>query len=731
MKKLNKFLYILLFGLFIFPQISLGAECNPASLSPIQYREKSETVKNTQLCLQKLGFKISEATGYFGKETMQAIKDYYTTWYGKWNGLRLGTLGIQKIKTSLTTTTTPISSNFSLIKFNSSEEYKTYLETNSNDNQIYNYGLIRGMVAVPTAPTNSIDDKSATYQSSTGAVAVDRYSSTNNQVLNIDEPDIAKTNGQTIFYKSYSNNNACPAGAMCTKPLVASSSGKISLIKALPVNQLSVESKINLDGYYYSSGDLLLNNNILIVLENKKVKSYDVSNTKDPKEKWSLDLDEKTTIEDARLKDGKIYLITKSSVNDYKNCPITILKNGTTSLSLGCNDIYHPTQAMAIDTNYTAISINPTDGSVINKLSFLGSSSSSTIYMSENNLYVAYNYSEDQLKYYLNFLKEKGTDLFPTTLISKLEKVSAYDISSSSKWTELQNELNKYYNSLSSDDNLRITNEFNNRLTDYSKTHFRDLEKTAIVKIGLNNLDIVSTGNVPGKLLNQFSVDEYNNNLRVAVTIGGTWNLLGSRTTSTNDIYVLDDKLSTIGSIKDLGTTERIYSARFIGNRGYLVTFRQTDPFYVLDLSIPTAPAMKGELKIPGYSAYLHPITDNIILGVGKENSQVKLSLFDVTSPENPTEISKYSLTDYWTEVESNHHAFLLDKTHNVFFIPASQGGYIFSYKENKLTLVKTIKDYNIKRAVYINDYLYMLGDDKMTVLDENSWEKVGELEIK
>ncbi|MDD5639347.1 MAG: beta-propeller domain-containing protein [Candidatus Pacebacteria bacterium] len=731
MKKIFSLLCLIFFGLIILPQISLAA-CDLNKLSPIEYKEKNEVVKNAQLCLQELGFKISEATGYYGQETMKAIKSFYTSWYGSWSGLRLGNLGIQNLKKTFKSSEN--SGVFSMIKFSSSNEYKEYLKDNSSNNLNYGSGIIRTVDSfiAPTAPApTGAEEKSS--NSSLSAQTIDRYSSTNNQVLNIDEPDIVKTNGQTIFYKNYLRQTSnCPSGAMCDAKILVPVLGnsQVSIINALPISNLSLDSKINIPSNFYNAGNLLLSNNTLIVFENSKIKGYDVSNTKEPKEKWTIDLDEKTTIVNSRLKDGKIYLVTQSPTNNYKTCPISILKSNNNNLVIPCNDIYHPSFSMEIDSNFTAMSINPDDGKISNSLSFLGSSSSQ-IYVSENNLYVAYSYSENQLNFYLNFLKEKATDLFPSSLISKIEKISNYDISNASKISELQIEINKYYNSLDSDENLRATNEFNNRLTDYLKTHIRELEKTAIVKIGLNDFKINNTGIVPGKLLNQFSLDEYENNLRVAVTIGGTWNIFGAQTESVNDIYVLNEALNIAGTIKDLGITERIYSVRFIEKRGYLVTFRQTDPFYVLDLSNPASPQVKGQLKIPGYSSYLHPISDNIILGVGEENNKVKLSLFNVASPENPTEISKYNLDEYWTEVNSNHHAFLLDKTHNIFFIPASQGGYIFSYKNNELSLKKTSKDYNIDRAVYINDYLYMLGDNKVTVFDENTWEKVKELEIK
>ena len=163
----------------------------------------------------------------------------------------------------------------------------------------------------------------------------------------------------------------------------------------------------------------------------------------------------------------------------------------------------------------------------------------------------------------------------------------------------------------------------------------------------------------------------------------------------------------------------------------YVVTFRQIDPFYVLDLSNPSKPELKGELKIPGYSSYLHPLTNDSILGIGKEGSKVKLSLFDVSDPSDPQEVSKYMLDEYWSEAVNNHHAFLLDKKHGIFFIPGGKGAYIFSYDDNKLTLTKALSKTGIKRALYIDDYLYIIGNTEISVINENDWTEVNNLELE
>ena len=184
------------------------------------------------------------------------------------------------------------------------------------------------------------------------------------------------------------------------------------------------------------------------------------------------------------------------------------------------------------------------------------------------------------------------------------------------------------------------------------------------------------------------------------------------------------------GKLRGNISLQLIYSARFIGNRGYLVTFKQIDPFFVVDLSNPRKPEVSGQLKIPGYSSYLHPLADNLILGVGKEDQTVKLSLFDVSNPSEPKEVGRYVLSEYWTEILSTHRAFLHDSKHRVFFVPGSAGGYVMSYENNNLVLRKAVSQINAKRAVYIDDYLYIVGDNEIRVIDEKSWVESATLDL-
>jgi uncharacterized secreted protein with C-terminal beta-propeller domain len=180
--------------------------------------------------------------------------------------------------------------------------------------------------------------------------------------------------------------------------------------------------------------------------------------------------------------------------------------------------------------------------------------------------------------------------------------------------------------------------------------------------------DYRSSGSVKGFLLGQFSMSENEGHLRVASTTEATWRepLPGQESESRVTVFAEQgDRLEQVGLVTGLGKGERIYAVRFMGSTGYVVTFRQVDPLYVLDLSDPTNPTVAGELKILGYSAYLHPVGDGLLLGIGQDataEGQVlgtQVSLFDVSNPANPTLLDRRPLAQGWSEAEYDHHAFL------------------------------------------------------------------------
>jgi len=176
--------------------------------------------------------------------------------------------------------------------------------------------------------------------------------------------------------------------------------------------------------------------------------------------------------------------------------------------------------------------------------------------------------------------------------------------------------------------------------------------------------EYLASGSVDGHLLDQFSLSEHAGHLRVAVTDGD-----GGGSVSQSAVVVLErrgDRLVVVGRVDGLGAGERIYAVRFIGDRGFVVTFRQVDPLYALDLSDPTAPRLTGELKIPGYSSYLHPVGEHLLLGVGQDATEdgrvtgAQVSLFDVSDPADPVRVAQLPLGEGGgSEVEWDHRAFL------------------------------------------------------------------------
>ena len=367
------------------------------------------------------------------------------------------------------------------------------------------------------------------------------------------------------------------------------------------------------------------------------------------------------------------------------------------------------------------------------------------------------------------------------------------------------------------------------------------MQKTIVHKISVSNgkVEYRAHGEVPGTPLNQFSMDEHKGYFRIATTTSNFGGFGGvttgvavqtsgqqianveevksdtssggitieenqqlvkpaasapttsseiappqpERPSTLNHIYVLDSGMNIAGKLEDLAPGESIYSARFIGDRAYLVTFKKIDPLFVIDLSNPAAPRVLGKLKIPGYSDYLHPYDENHIIGIGKEAVEakegnfawyqgVKLALFDVSDVENPKEVAKYNIGDRGTDSEAlhEHKAFLFSREKNLLVIPVLlaeineekypqgvpdftygdftfQGAYVIELTaENGFVLkgrITHVKDdsieksgyyysgpYSVRRSLYINNQLYTLSDKLIKINDLSDLKDVKEVEL-
>lgn len=587
-----------------------------------------------------------------------------------------------------------------------------------------------------------------------------RVSETNVRTAGIDEPDIVKTDGGHIYFSReasyYLRDMPMPAvdvperdgdedGVVESRVEMVSGSEPVRFPRPEPRSRevtdffsVAADGTVSPGGGIETSGEMLLFGDMLVSFsaDGQRIIGYTIADRDEPEELWTIRLDDGSGLVEARKSGDSLYLVERTWASADIPCPIRPMTSSSGRLEIPCIDIYRPGRTAPVDSIFTVVSVDPRTGQTLDDLSFVGASGASVVYMSPEHLYITYPEAADPVALMLGFFEENG-ELLSGNFLQNLKRLAGYDLGLEAKLAELSRILGNEFQYRDADERLRIENEMRNRMTDYRKKHLRDQESTGIVKITLDDLSITANGSVPGSPLNDFSLDEYEGNLRIVTTVGGrgsgVWfaGISMGAVESENDVYVLDRNLRKRGEVLGLGLDERVYSARFIGERGYVVTFRETDPFYILDLSDPDDPEMTGELKIPGYSSYLHPLGSDRILGIGKEDANVKLSLFDVSDDDDPREIAKYTLDEYWSEAVSNHRAFLADTDHEVFFLPGGKGGYVFSYDGDELVLEVAVAASRVKRALYIGDVLHIVGEEAIASYDENTWERIGELDVK
>ncbi len=284
--------------------------------------------------------------------------------------------------------------------------------------------------------------------------------------------------------------------------------------------------------------------------------------------------------------------------------------------------------------------------------------------------------------------------------------------------------------------------------------------QTEIRKVSYKDGKLDGTGHavIDGVINDSFSIDEYDGFLRVVTTIrenddtsGGVNPLLRIDSASdassqvedsSNALYILDQDLKEIGKLENLAEGEKVYSARFMGDTCYFVTYKQVDPLFSVDLSDPKKPRVLGELKIPGFSDYLHPYGEGLLLGIGMDVEEdgatvngVKLSMFDISDPKNVEEVHKTVLEEcYSTDVSYNYRAAFVDVEKNLIGFPGyqeQQEYYIYSYdKEKGFTCVfeKKLSGYSEVRGLYAGERFYLVTEATVESYRLDNFEKVDDV---
>ncbi len=261
----------------------------------------------------------------------------------------------------------------------------------------------------------------------------------------------------------------------------------------------------------------------------------------------------------------------------------------------------------------------------------------------------------------------------------------------------------------------------------YVKTESR--YETAIILYDIKDGVITekASGTIPGSLLNQFSIDEYNGYYRF-VTTDNSWtqtiytdglDRYEYDSSESNGLYILNGNLELVGYVDELAKDENVKSVRFDGDVAYFVTFRQVDPLFTVDLSNPENPKIMSELKIPGFSSYLHKFGEGRLLGLGFDADEdtgwtkgLKLSMFDTSDPYNVTEKHKLILEENWSEAIYNHKAILVSVEKNLIAFPAEDGYFVYGYNDES--------GFFLKNEVEVDDYYYYIGASRGLFIGDN-----------
>ncbi|MBU3904926.1 MAG: beta-propeller domain-containing protein [Nanoarchaeota archaeon] len=637
-------------------------------------------------------------------------------------------------------------------KFSTCTEMKEFIKTNFEADGYYRTYAIEGEMTVTTGAT----------ESTSGSAASTDYSTTNIQVEGVDEADIVKNDGKYIYVVS---------------------GKKVVIVNAYPVENAEILSEIDFD---YQPHEIFINGDKLIVFGNENynydsqkmfIKTYDLSNRSAPVLERNLTID--GNYYDSRMIGDYVYSISTNHIYSYTDDIRTpeVYENGIKT-TCACSDVYYfdvPDYSYQF-TTILALDTQDVEEDVSTQVFLMGSAQN--LYVSQDNIYTTYSKRISNTEYKRKMVDQVYVPILPEDIVNKIYEIREMNISQYSQEYEIDLLINQYVRNL--EVNSTLHEEIQNRLTEFRKQINKELQKSVIHKISIDekNIEYMGQGDVPGYILNQFSMDEFNDNFRVATTTGSFW---WGGSEQVNNVYVLNSDLEIIGETEDLAPGERIYSARFIGNRAYLVTFRQVDPFYVIDLSEPTNPEVLGYLKIPGFSNYLHPYDENHIIGIGKETvggndifawqQGVKISLFDVTDVSNPVQKSKYVIGHRGTDsiALDEHKAFLFDKEKGFLTIPiwlslvneseypegipdwASgkrvwNGLYVLDINledgiqyRGRITHENETEDYNyykyqysdsILRSLYMDDVLYTISNRKIKMNNLNSIEEINEISL-
>lgn len=599
------------------------------------------------------------------------------------------------------TKNTSVPENKNILKtVGSKENLIALLEYNS---KLYGYLWTDRFVAAEDS--NVTDKEEAAQQVPQEAGASQDHSDTNVQVEGVQEGDIIKNDGKYIYIKT---------------------GEKLKIIDSNPLNP-KIVSTVNVPENTSISEIYISGNKLVVIGQNNYyyiMKEY---------EKSAVPAEDKTVdyIMPPRYYDDR----TNVLVYDISNVEKPVLQ-----------------RELLLDGNYLS-------GREINGYLYMVTTKYLNIY---------YDRQDVSLPYYTNVLKNEKHEFtyddikyFPNYIDSRYMYTAGINLNDSSVEPDVDVYLGGSDTIYVSEDSLYAavadySYDYNIKQTELYSPGYSTSTVVYKYELEKGNIKVATQGEVPGTIINQFSMDEHEGMLRIATTTGEVWN-----ETSKNNMYILDENLKLKGKLEGLAPGERIYSTRFAGDRVYMVTFRQVDPLYVIDASDPSNPRAAGMLKIPGYSTYLHIVDEKHILGFGYDtkvsewggivNGGFKMSLFNVSDIKNPKETFTEVIGEQGTysELLYNHKALMFSLNKGIMAFPINStaenyktdfnGAYVYNVSLDNISYKTKISHmdsdnylygYEVKRIIYIGDFIYTFSENEMQIHSITTNKKINELNI-
>lgn len=540
-----------------------------------------------------------------------------------------------------------------------------------------------------TSSTASRTERAAEYGGSAGgqdAVEMDAGTPTAEsgmettvQVAGVDEPDFVKTDGNHLYY----------AGSRWRDAV------NTTIISDLP--DMAFAENLS------ARGDLLYQNGTLVVLGDEAVTAYDVTGDS-ATQQWTRELDH--GVRTARMVDGDLVLVLSDRVDRGGPCPI----RPAAGITVPCTGIYYPGFAVDVDATYTVMRVDGESGDIGDETAFVGSPSAE-VYISGEQVYVAYTRSEPESEVVMDFLLNHASIDAETR--DRLETVDGYELSERARQAEIEHVMEQW---MADDEDRRETIEA--EFEQYVEDRKREIETTTLVALD-ETLDVTGEETVPGRVTDRTHLHSNGDRFAAITRI----NPRGFPADTTYDLTVLDQELQSADRNTDI-VDERIRAARFAGKRLYI---SGGDTLTGYDI---TSGEETVQLEDTG-AQYLHPVSEDTLLAVDRLEQEVEevqqddrlarvriggnitVSLVDTAAA---TVRDTAVLDDRWSQVSHDMHAFQHDTERQEFFLPAGRSGYVGTYGDG--ISVTSVNASDASRAFFIGDHLYTVSRSAITAFD-------------